>query len=98
MMVGLIEASMSDPGARAVWEGWHGKFVSALATSIECERDKGRAPEGPPAATLARLLVLMGERALQDASRRRVPRAEREELLDTMEAIWLAAVWGETPG
>jgi TetR/AcrR family transcriptional regulator, ethionamide resistance regulator len=98
LMVGLFEASASDPGARAVWEAWLDRFVGAITARVEVERAEGRAPGGPPAATLSRVLLLMNERVLYDATRRGVSPAGIRDIVDALTAVWLAAVWGELPG
>jgi TetR/AcrR family transcriptional regulator, ethionamide resistance regulator len=97
LMMGLYEASASDPGARAVWEAWLDRFLSAIATRIDDERAAGRAPQGPPAADLARALLLMNERVFYDAARRS-PQIGTDDVVRALTTVWLAAVWGEVPG
>jgi TetR/AcrR family transcriptional regulator, ethionamide resistance regulator len=95
LMVGLVEASMSDPGARAVWDAWLDRFLGATAARIEAERAAGRAPAGPPATALARVLLLSNERVFYDIRRRHLSQAEAEPLIDALTAVWLTAIWGD---
>ena len=99
LLVGMFEASASDPGARGIWEAWLDRWGTAIAERIRVERDAGRAPAAPPDAdALARTLLLMNERVLYD-DRRRNPSAEPSAVtVDALVAVWLAAVWGERSG
>jgi AcrR family transcriptional regulator len=95
LLVGLFEASASDPGARAVWNAWQDRFVAATAERIEAERAAGRAPAGAPAPTLARVLLLMNERVMYDIRRRGLSRSESEPVIDALTDVWVAAIWGD---
>jgi len=94
LLVGMFEASSTDPGARALWDEWLERFVQACVQRIEVERAAGRAPAGPPdAESLARTLLLMNERVFYDARRRALGPEETQRLVDGVATAWLASVW-----
>ena len=98
LLVGMFEASSTDPGARTLWDEWLERFVEACAERIEVERAAGRAPAGPPDAYgLARALLLMNERAFYDARRRALGPEDTQRIVDSVSAVWLAAVWHVRP-
>jgi AcrR family transcriptional regulator len=97
LLVGMFEASSTDPGARALWDAWMDRFIPAIAERIELERAEGRAPAGVPARNLARTLALMNERVLYDNRKRHGSGEETAEALQALVHVWLAAVWGERP-
>jgi AcrR family transcriptional regulator len=96
LLVAMVDAAVTDPGARALWEAWIGRFSDLAAERIEAERTAGRAPSGPPeAGALARVLLAMNERAFYGDSRRGARAAEGERTVEALAGAWLAAVWGE---
>ena len=97
LLVGMFEASSNDAGARALWDAWLERFIEAITARIEVERNEGRAPAGPPAAAVARTLLLMNERVFYDDRRRGVEGPEHEAMIDSVTAVWLCAVWGLPP-
>jgi TetR/AcrR family transcriptional regulator, ethionamide resistance regulator len=96
LLVGMFEASASDPGARTLWDAWLGRFNEAIAARIEAERAEGRAVAGPPDAdVLARALLLMNERVFYDVRRRRLPASETARTVQALTRVWLTSIWGE---
>ena len=98
LLVGMYEASSTDPGARALWDGWQDRFVPAIAERIERERADGRAPSGPPAATLARVLTIMNVSVLYDDRKRRGAPHETAATVEALTCVWLSTVWGDRSG
>jgi TetR/AcrR family transcriptional regulator, ethionamide resistance regulator len=98
LVVGMFEASSTDPGARALWDGWLDRFVPVIADRIEAQRDAGHAPPGPPADALARTLLLTNERVLYDDRRRRGSKEDTARAVEALTCVWLASVWGMRPG
>jgi AcrR family transcriptional regulator len=98
LLVGMFEASSTDPGARALWDTWLDRFIAAIAERIELERAEGRAPQTVPSRSLARTLVLMNERVFYDNRKHGLSPEETAESLRAQVYVWLAAVWGERPG
>jgi TetR/AcrR family transcriptional regulator, ethionamide resistance regulator len=95
LLVGMFEASSTDAGARALWDGWLDRFIPAIAERIDLERAEGRATDHVPSTSLARTLLLMNERVLYDDRKRRGSPEETAAAVDALTAVWLAAVWGE---
>jgi TetR/AcrR family transcriptional regulator, ethionamide resistance regulator len=95
LLVGMFEASSTDPGARALWDGWLDRFIPAIAERIELERAEGRALDHVPATALARTLLLMNERVFYDDRKRRGSPDETAAAVEALTAVWLASVWGE---
>jgi AcrR family transcriptional regulator len=95
LLVAMLDASGSDPGARELWEAWMERWIAMTAERIEVERARGRAPDGPPARALAGVLLRMNERACYAASRGGASARETDEMVQALAAVWLAAVWGE---
>jgi AcrR family transcriptional regulator len=96
LAVGMIDASSTDPGARKLWDDWLGAFMPEVAGRIDQERAAGRAPAGPSALGLARVLVLMTERVLHDHSRRRSAPEDSANVSRALSHLYLTAVWGLT--
>jgi AcrR family transcriptional regulator len=98
LLVAMVDATGTDPGARELWELWMGRWSAGIAERIEAERAAGRAPAGTPAPALAGVLLRMNERSCYDASRRGAGRRERDAMHEALAAVWLAAVWNERSG
>lgn len=89
-----VHARDTDREMGGFWDGVGRRFVDATAEQIERERAAGLALPGPPAArSLARVLVAMNQRALHEASLRRRSAAADRELVDTLAAVWMRAVY-----
>ena len=97
LLIGMVEASVSDPTGRGLWETWVNDFVPHIAARIEDERANGRAPDGPPAAALARTLALMTERVFYDERRRDGTERDTEEMVEALTHMWFMGIWGERP-
>jgi AcrR family transcriptional regulator len=90
-----VNARDTDPELGELWDGVARRFVDATEAQIERERAAGLARAGPPSArSLAAVLVGMNHRALHDASTRRARGPADRELVDTLSAVWLRAVYG----
>jgi TetR/AcrR family transcriptional regulator, ethionamide resistance regulator len=89
------EAWGAIPGMRAFWEDTVGRFVEQAARSIREERSAGAAPEGPDSEALAKALIWMNERCFYTTSLGLGPALSQEELVSTLTAIWLRAIYGD---
>jgi TetR/AcrR family transcriptional regulator, ethionamide resistance regulator len=98
LLVAMIDAAGTDPGARDLWERWMSRWSQLTAERIESERAAARAPAGAPAGALAEALLRMNERSCYAASRRGATPRERDEMKEALAAVWLAAVWNERSG
>jgi AcrR family transcriptional regulator len=77
------------------WEGVTAGFVEAAAAKIQRERRAGAAvQEGPSAKALATALIWMNERCFYTASVGAAPALGQQQLVDTLTAIWMRAVYG----
>jgi AcrR family transcriptional regulator len=83
------------PEMGSFWEQITAGFVQAAADQIDRERKAGIAPPGPPSAkALATALVWMNERCFYTSSFEADPSLDGDELIDTLTAVWLRAVYG----
>jgi TetR/AcrR family transcriptional regulator, ethionamide resistance regulator len=89
LMTAMRDARESDHEVRELWEQWLERFTEPVAEVIEAERRDGRAPGGPDAHELVRLLVAMNVTALE-----RLPGCEDDEADRAFEAV--VAVWTRT--
>jgi len=77
-----------------VIEGW----VAHVTERIEVERERGAAPAGVPARELATALVQMNERVLSAIFVEEVPALAEDTVIDTLDHIWMSAIYGsKTP-
>jgi AcrR family transcriptional regulator len=83
------------PGMRAFWEDMMGRFVEQSARTIREERRAGDAPGGPDPEALAKALIWMNERCFYTTSLGLGPALTDEELVPTLTAIWLRAIYGD---
>jgi len=91
----VVDARGHDAVLSEFWTTHAEHVVASFAEQIERERAAGVALPGPPsAAELARLLLLMAERANYDASRLPASRARDDRLVEGLTAIWVRAIYG----
>jgi TetR/AcrR family transcriptional regulator, ethionamide resistance regulator len=90
-----VEAWGDDAGMRDFWEGTIGRFVRQSARAIDEERRAGEAPNGPHAEALAKALIWMNERCFYTSSLGVGPALCDDELVGTLTAIWLRAIYGD---
>jgi TetR/AcrR family transcriptional regulator, ethionamide resistance regulator len=84
----------SVPEMRRLWEETIRRFVDQSAERIREERAAGTAPPGPDADSLATALIWMNERSFYVNSLGAGPSLADDELVPTLTAIWLRAVYG----
>jgi AcrR family transcriptional regulator len=90
-----VQAWETAPEAHRFWEEIVGRFVDASAARIRRERRAGAAPEeGPSAKALATALIWMNERCFYTASLGADPTLGERELVATLTAVWMRAVYG----
>jgi len=91
------DLSATNAEARAlrcqIVEGW----VAYVTEKIERERERGAAPADMPARDLATALVQMNERVLAAVFVGETPAVDEERVIDVLNHVWLAAIYG-TPG
>ena len=83
------------PGMRTFWENMMGRFVEQSARTIREERKAGDAPGGPDPEALAKALIWMNERCFYTTSLGLGPALSQVELVPTLTAIWLRAIYGD---
>ncbi len=83
------------PEMRAFGEGLVRRFVDRSAKSIEEAREAGDAPGGPDPKALATALIWMNERCFYTSSLSADPALSRKELVPTLTAIWLRAIFAD---
>lgn len=95
------QARRTDAEVGALWEQLIENFVQRTTRAIESERTRGAAVSTSPARELAVCLVRMNERVFesltQDLDTGPEGAAQRRRTLDTVIAVWLAAVYGTVP-
>ena len=88
-----VEAWGSVPELQAFWEDIVGRFVDQSAARIGEERDAATAPPGPEPEALAKALIWMNERCFYTSSLGADPALADDELVPTLTAIWLRAIY-----
>jgi AcrR family transcriptional regulator len=89
-----VETWGSVPEMRQLWEETIRRFVDQSAARIREERAAGTAPPGPDPDSLATALIWMNERSFYVNSLGAGPSLSDDELVPTLTAIWLRAVYG----
>ena len=92
-----VEAWGSVPELKAFWEDIVGRFVDQSAARIGEERDSATAPPGPEPEALAKALIWMNERCFYTSSLGADPALADDELVPTLTAIWLRAIYAGLP-
>src|SRR5205085_11282416 len=88
----LLEARASAPAVREMWHAGRAEFASVIAGMVETERAAGRAPDGPPAAAIASVLLDLNDHAVERHSLGSGP--PREEHIAAITYIWLSTIYG----
>lgn len=88
----MFEARASSRAVREMWDSDRQSFVRPVATVIDAERLAGRAPDGPPSALLASLLLEFNDRMLERLTIG--GSLSRTELVDGTVTIWLRTIYG----
>ena len=88
------DALATSPAARQVWADIMQGFVQDVAASIEVARAAGAVPAGLPAHDLSTALNWMNERVFLTVFAGAEPTIAEEDLIDTLVAIWLGAIFG----
>ena len=91
-----VETWGSVPEITDFWQKRVAELVEASAVAIKRERDEGAAPvEGPSASALATALIWMCERCLYTHSIEATPSLDESELVETLAAICVRALFVE---
>jgi AcrR family transcriptional regulator len=92
----LADASGSDATVEAAYRALVQRFVDATARRIRAEQAAGRVAEIDPDET-ARALVWLNESYLREALGR-APIADPSTVVDVLEHIWIATLYGAQAG
>jgi len=94
VVLAAAELSATNAEARALWsqimEGW----ANDVTAIIEAERERGAAPQGPPARDLAIALLQMNERVQHATFASETPAVAEANVVDVLLDIWLSAIYG----
>jgi len=88
----LLEARASSPTVRQMWEAGRADFAAVIAGMIAAERSAGRAIDGPPAGSLASVLLDLNDHAVERHSLGSGP--PRDEHIDALTFLWLNSIYG----
>ena len=88
------DALATSAAAREVWADIMHGFVQDIAASIEVARASGAIPQGVPARDLSIALNRMNERVFLTIFAGTEPTIAEEDLIDTLVAVWLGAIFG----
>jgi AcrR family transcriptional regulator len=94
VMRAIADAARVDPEVEQVYEGLIDRFVVANTAHIAEEIAAGRTPPMDPGET-ARALVWASEAYLVRTLGSVPPRQPREQVVDTLSAIWVRVLYGE---
>lgn len=90
-----VRARDTSELVRGFWSEVARRFIESTARQIEIERAAGVAVPGPPTArALATVLVSMNESMCHSLSLSRKSAARDREVVETLTAVWLRAVYG----
>jgi TetR/AcrR family transcriptional regulator, ethionamide resistance regulator len=94
----MVPLGESDPGHRAFWNEITGRIADSFARSIEADRRSGLALPGPPSARdLAVTLMSMMWRCGYDLSLSPPSDEADARVADTLTAVCLRAIYGDSP-
>ena len=91
------DARATSAEVRELWARVMEVFVQETTAAIEAVRAGGGAPADVPARDLAVALNLMNERVLHATFAGHDPAIDEEHVVDTLHAVWLAAIYGSSP-
>jgi AcrR family transcriptional regulator len=86
----LLEARVSSPVVRQMWDAGRAEFAAVIAPMITAERTSD---DGPAADALAAVLLDLNDHALERHSLGSGP--PREAHIETLTFIWLRTIYGE---
>ena len=101
VLLAAIEAAVRNEEVRTLWARVEEVWVQEGTAAIEAERARGAAPPGIPARDLAIALLAMNEQVITKTLAGQAPAIERDDVVETLLAVWLRAIYGapaETPG
>lgn len=92
------DSRINNPEAAALWSRVMDSWVGMTAAAIEHQQELGRVPPtAVPARDLMTALNLMNERVLHATFAQDAPFLDESAVVDTLVAIWHAAILGTTP-
>lgn len=90
----VVEASTYDERVAGFWRDLIGRFVKATRRRIEAEQAAGRSAASLPAEGVAFALCWMTERTIYQRMVQPGPVLDAEAAVDSLSAVWVAAVYG----
>lgn len=94
----VVEHMHGEPAVARAWQPTYRRFQAAVSEQIEHERVVGRATVGPPADTVAAMLICGVERALYVSSRGLDPRLPTVgDAVESLVALNDIAIYGGRP-
>lgn len=95
VLVGSIQAIPLDEQIASLWRMWNNRLVNLLVEQIQKDVDNGLAsPALPDIPHLVSTLLEMTLHMFYKDRLEKAPAAETERMLDAVENIWVASVWG----
>lgn len=91
------DARSTSAEVRELWARVMEVFVQETTAAIEAVRASGTVPADVPARDLAVALNLMNERVLHATFAGHDPAIAEKNVVDTLFAVWLAAIYGSSP-
>lgn len=88
----LLEARVSSPAVRDMWDAGRADFAGVIAGMIGTERAAGRATAGPDEDALAKVLLDLNDHALERHSLGGSP--PRDQHIEALTHIWLRSIYG----
>lgn len=94
----IVSSMGSDRQLAEQWDSQVSEMVARAAERIRRERRAGRALAGPPSAhALASALTTLNEQCMLALTAERPFAIETSEIVKTLTAIWLRAIYGSDP-
>lgn len=95
LMLAVAQLEGQSEDLRKLWARIIDGFVELTAFAIDCERERGVAPGGPPSRQLAIALNWMNERVFHVAMAGYEPAIPEGEAFDTLLSVWSRAIYGD---
>ncbi len=89
------EARVSHPAVRDLWSEVMETWVAEATEAIEAERERGAAPPGLPARSIATALIQMNERVLYSSFADEKPAIAEKDVIDVLLGIWVKAIYAK---
>lgn len=98
LVLGVVDARGTDPGAREMWDSWAQRFVSTLGDAVAGKRARGVAAAGGDPHDLMAVLTSAVERTFERMSRAATGPDQVASLIETLVSVWSLAIYGTYRG